>query len=85
MKRKVIQQRWKKKLFASIFVVFCFGSFLFMQTRYNHVVGLVSLQRHFVSEPEVQRPKIAFLFIARNRLPLEMVWDAFFRVPSFLF
>jgi len=56
-----------------------------MQTRYNHVVGLVSLQRHFVSEPEVQRPKIAFLFIARNRLPLEMVWDAFFRVPSFLF
>lgn len=85
MKRKVIQQRWKKKLFALIFVVFCFGSFLFMQTRYNHVVGLVSLQRHFVSEPEVQGPKIAFLFIARNRLPLEMVWDAFFRVPSFLF
>jgi len=24
--------------------------------------------------------KVAFLFIARNRLPLELVWDAFFRV-----
>lgn len=30
--------------------------------------------------PSVQRPKIAFLFIARNRLPLDMVWDAFFKV-----
>lgn len=29
--------------------------------------------------PSVQRPKIAFLFIARNRLPLDMVWDAFFK------
>jgi hypothetical protein len=29
--------------------------------------------------------KVAFLFIARNRLPLELVWDAFFRVriPEF--
>jgi hypothetical protein len=24
--------------------------------------------------------KLAFLFIARNRLPLDLVWDAFFRV-----
>lgn len=28
--------------------------------------------------------KIAFLFIARNRLPLEMIWHAFFEV-SFSF
>ncbi|CAD5194036.1 unnamed protein product [Musa acuminata subsp. malaccensis] len=27
----------------------------------------------------VQKPKIAFLFIARNRLPLDFVWDAFFQ------
>lgn len=27
-------------------------------------------------------PKIAFLFIARNRLPLDVVWDAFFKVVS---
>ncbi|KAL5185901.1 hypothetical protein HKD37_05G011879 [Glycine soja] len=79
MKRKVVQHMWKKKLFALILVVFCLGSLLFMQTRYHHVAGLVSLQHRFVSEPEVQGPKVAFLFIARNRLPLEMVWDAFFR------
>lgn len=86
MKRnKLVQHKWKKKLFALILVVFCLGSLLFMQTRYHHVAGLVSLQHRFVSEPEVQGPKVAFLFIARNRLPLEMVWDAFFRVLSFLF
>ncbi|GMH16654.1 hypothetical protein Nepgr_018495 [Nepenthes gracilis] len=27
-------------------------------------------------------PKIAFLFIARNRLPLDFVWDAFFRAEK---
>ncbi|KAF5199931.1 Glycosyltransferase bc10 [Thalictrum thalictroides] len=27
----------------------------------------------------LQKPKIAFLFIARNRLPLDVVWDAFFK------
>jgi len=52
-----------------------------MQMRYTHVLGLVSLQHQLVSQ--VQKPKIAFLFIARNRLPLELVWDAFFRVHSF--
>ncbi|KAJ8428882.1 hypothetical protein Cgig2_021049 [Carnegiea gigantea] len=33
-----------------------------------------------ISNPFVSRPKIAFLFIARNRLPLDFVWDLFFRV-----
>ncbi|KAK2365501.1 Core-2/I-branching beta-1,6-N-acetylglucosaminyltransferase family protein [Trifolium repens] len=84
MKKKVVQQKsqhkWKKKVFALILVVvLCFGSLLFMQMRYTHVLGLVSLQHQFVSQSQVQKPKIAFLFIARNRLPLEMVWDAFFR------
>jgi hypothetical protein len=90
MKKKVVQQKsqhkWKKKVFALILVVvLCFGSLLFMQMRYTHVLGLVSLQHQFVSQSQVQKPKIAFLFIARNRLPLEMVWDAFFRVHSFSF
>ncbi|CAI8594546.1 unnamed protein product [Vicia faba] len=80
MKKKVVQQRWKQKVFGLILVVvLCFGSLLFMQMRYTHVLGLVSLQHQFVSQSQVQIPKIAFLFIARNRLPLEMVWDAFFR------
>jgi hypothetical protein len=26
--------------------------------------------------------RVAFLFIARNRLPLDLVWDAFFRVRT---
>lgn len=86
MKKKVVQHKWKKKLFALILVVvLCFGSLLFMQIRYTHVVGLVSLQHQFVSQSQLQRPKIAFLFIARNRLPLELVWDAFFRVYSLFF
>ena len=91
MKRKVVQQktqhRWKRKVLTLMLVGLCFGGLLFMQTRwYTHVVGLVPLHHHqFVSQPQVQSPKIAFLFIARNRLPLEMVWDAFFRVQSFFF
>lgn len=30
----------------------------------------------------VQKPKIAFLFLARNRLPLDLVWDQFFQVVT---
>lgn len=89
MKKKVIQQKsqhkWKKKLFVLMLVVLCFGSLLFMQMRFTHVAGLVSLQHKFVSKSQAQGPKIAFLFIARNRLPLEMVWDAFFRVHFIFF
>lgn len=79
MKRKVSQQksqhRWRRKLFAVLLLGICFGTLLFMQTQYSRIKGLASLQHRFVD-----RPKIAFLFIARNRLPLEMVWDAFFQV-----
>ncbi|KAI4350660.1 hypothetical protein L6164_005093 [Bauhinia variegata] len=79
MKRKVSQlksqQKWKRRIFALLLLVLCFGSLFFMQTQYTRIKGLASLQHRFV-----QRPKIAFLFIARNRLPLDTVWDAFFRV-----
>lgn len=34
--------------------------------------------------PPLQKPKIAFLFIARNRIPLDMVWDVFFKVIIWL-
>ncbi|KAI4350659.1 hypothetical protein L6164_005093 [Bauhinia variegata] len=78
MKRKVSQlksqQKWKRRIFALLLLVLCFGSLFFMQTQYTRIKGLASLQHRFV-----QRPKIAFLFIARNRLPLDTVWDAFFR------
>ncbi|GKA19934.1 putative glycosyl transferase 14 [Tanacetum coccineum] len=29
-----------------------------------------------------QKPKIAFLFLARNRLPLDLLWDQFFQVAE---
>ncbi|XP_038716998.1 glycosyltransferase BC10 isoform X2 [Tripterygium wilfordii] len=79
MKRKVAQQKssdkWKRKVFAAILLVVCVGSLVYMQTRCSQIMALASLRSQFVP-----KPKIAFLFIARNRLPLDMVWDAFFKV-----
>ncbi|PHT91719.1 hypothetical protein T459_06832 [Capsicum annuum] len=45
-----------------------------METQYSRIRMLALL-----STPKIQNPKIAFLFIARNRLPLDIVWDAFFQ------
>ncbi|KAL5572766.1 hypothetical protein UlMin_022363 [Ulmus minor] len=74
-KRKGAQQkspyRWRRKLLGLILLGFCFGSLFLMQSRCTRIMTLASLRP--------QKPKIAFLFIARNRLPLDMVWDAFFQ------
>ncbi|XP_043724196.1 glycosyltransferase BC10-like isoform X3 [Telopea speciosissima] len=67
--------RWNKKLFAVLLLSFCFGCLVLMQTRYSQIRMILSSP-----PPFVQRPKIAFLFIARNRLPLDSVWDSFFQV-----
>lgn len=76
MKRKPKSQfKWKRNLFVMLLLGFCFGSLVLLQTQYSRIRMLAS-----ISSPFVQRPKIAFLFIARNRLPLDVVWDAFFRV-----
>ncbi|PON84242.1 Glycosyl transferase [Trema orientale] len=78
MKRKVAQQRsnykWKRKVLGLVLLGFCLGSLFLMQNRYSRVMTLASSLR--VQKP---KPKIAFLFIARNRLPLDVVWDAFFQ------
>ncbi|KAK0588641.1 hypothetical protein LWI29_003557 [Acer saccharum] len=80
MKRKATQQqqqqqklsyKWKRKVFAMILVGFCFGSLVLTQTQYTRIV---SLRPRFSP-----KPKISFLFIARNRLPLDLVWDKFFK------
>lgn len=70
------QLRWRRKslLFALLLLGFCFGTFALMETQYSRIKMLA-----FLSPPVVQKPKIAFLFIARNRLPLDIVWDAFFQ------
>ncbi|KAL4653386.1 hypothetical protein ACB092_01G299100 [Castanea dentata] len=77
MKRKATQQqksqyKWRRKLFAVILLGFCFGTLvMMMQSQYSRIMML--------GPRLIQKPKIAFLFIARNRLPLEIVWDSFFR------
>lgn len=57
-------------LFLAILISFCFGSVVVMQMQCSQFNMFV---------PVPQKPKIAFLFIARNRLPLDVVWDAFFK------
>lgn len=80
MKKKVSQQkllyRWKKKVFATLLFAFCLGSFVFIQARFNGITASLESLKPRID----QKPQIAFLFIARNRLPLEFVWDAFFQV-----
>ncbi|XP_043707125.1 glycosyltransferase BC10-like isoform X2 [Telopea speciosissima] len=78
MKRRSTQNkflgRWNRKLFAVVLLIFCFGSLILTQTRYSRIKTIFSS-----SPPFVQRPKIAFLFIARNRLHPDIVWDSFFQ------
>ncbi|XP_052197569.1 glycosyltransferase BC10 [Diospyros lotus] len=78
MKRRVnpqkFQHRWKRKLFLLLLMGFCCASLVLLETEHTRIRMFALL-----SPPLVQKPKIAFLFIARNRLPLDMVWDAFFQ------
>lgn len=48
-----------------------------MHTHYSRIMTLASIRPQMNT---IQRPKIAFLFVARNRLPLDMLWDVFFQV-----
>ncbi|XP_065877556.1 glycosyltransferase BC10 isoform X2 [Euphorbia lathyris] len=72
--------KWKRKLLVVFLLLgFSFGSLIFMQTQYTRILELASLHSH-----SVHNQRIAFLFIARNRLPLDMVWDAFLKVIDVL-
>ncbi|KAE8710026.1 Core-2/I-branching beta-1,6-N-acetylglucosaminyltransferase family protein isoform 2 [Hibiscus syriacus] len=84
VKRKPVQQksqiRWKRKVLAVFLVSLCPASLVLVEMHYSRIgsdrIGsLASLRQCFTV-----KPKIAILFIARNRLPLDMVWDAFFKV-----
>ncbi|RZR78834.1 hypothetical protein BHM03_00004383 [Ensete ventricosum] len=81
-RRSFLQQqrssRWRIK--ALVVVLLLTSCFLLILNHYHY-------SRIFkFGAPEapplvvVQKPKIAFLFVARNRLPLDFVWDAFFQV-----
>ncbi|XP_050383615.1 glycosyltransferase BC10 isoform X1 [Argentina anserina] len=78
MKRPKSQFKWKRKLFALVLMCLCFGTLvLLMHTHFSRVMTLASIRPQMMTS--IQRPKIAFLFIARNRLPLDMLWDVFFQ------
>ncbi|KAJ0447265.1 putative glycosyl transferase, family 14 [Helianthus annuus] len=71
MKRKVLlRHKWKTKVFVVVLLGFCFSTFLLMEAQYRRIGASSMLP---------QKPKIAFLFLARNRLPLDLVWDQFFQ------
>ncbi|GER47972.1 Core-2/I-branching beta-1,6-N-acetylglucosaminyltransferase family protein [Striga asiatica] len=65
--------RWKRKFSTLILLVFCFLIFALMESQCSRIKMLKLIK------PSMQKPKIAFLFLARNRIPLDMVWDEFFR------
>ncbi|KAM7280712.1 hypothetical protein ACFE04_007846 [Oxalis oulophora] len=73
------QYRWKRRLLVLILFGFAIGSFLVMQqTQHASITTSLASIRHRFDDHSSQ-PKIAFLFIARNRLPLDMLWDSFFK------
>ncbi|GAV70250.1 Branch domain-containing protein [Cephalotus follicularis] len=79
MKRKVNRQKliliWKRKIVVVIILGFCFVSLVMMQQQQQSPFArILSLRPRFAP-----LPKLAFLFIARNRLPLDILWDSFFK------
>ncbi|KAG5534880.1 hypothetical protein RHGRI_022862 [Rhododendron griersonianum] len=79
MKRRVnplkSHHQWKRRLLLIVlFLGFCWASMVLLESQSSRIRTL-----GLFSPPYVQKPKIAFLFIARNRLQLDMVWDAFFQ------
>ncbi|GLT31926.1 hypothetical protein SLA2020_066250 [Shorea laevis] len=78
VRRKAIQKKsrhkWKGKLLALLLAAFCCASLVLMETQHAQILSLSALRHRLV-----EKKKIAFLFIARNRLPLDTVWDAFLK------
>uniref|UniRef100_A0A1D1XQQ4 Guanine nucleotide exchange factor LTE1 n=1 Tax=Anthurium amnicola TaxID=1678845 RepID=A0A1D1XQQ4_9ARAE len=79
MKRRNPFRRWRIRFLGAILLGFCLGSLAFMQARYGRIGLLASVAPPSPPLLPVGPPKIAFLFIARNRLPLDVIWDAFFK------
>ncbi|XP_010667217.1 glycosyltransferase BC10 isoform X6 [Beta vulgaris subsp. vulgaris] len=68
------QQKWKSRLLFMLLLCLCVGSFILLLESNPPTMNLPILF--------AQKPKIAFLFIARNRLPLDFVWDVFFQADN---
>ncbi|WOL12517.1 hypothetical protein Cni_G21284 [Canna indica] len=80
-RRNSLQQqrssRWRiKVLLMVLLLVLCF---LLMLNHYRYTQTFKFNMPEAPALAVVNKPKIAFLFIARNRLPLDFMWDEFFR------
>lgn len=75
MKRRSFRIQWRTKLAVLLSLSFCIGTLTLIQKQHNRIMRLDTSK----SSHPLPKPKIAFLFIARNRLPLDVVWDAFFK------
>ncbi|KAI7755973.1 hypothetical protein M8C21_017954, partial [Ambrosia artemisiifolia] len=82
MKRKAVsaklRHKWKTKVFVIVLllVCLCFSTLWLMEAHYTRIASSSSSSSRFSLFD--RKPKIAFLFIARNRLPLDLVWHQFF-------
>ncbi|KAK8916227.1 hypothetical protein KSP39_PZI022486 [Platanthera zijinensis] len=74
MRRKSSRIRCRTKLAVLLSLTFCIGTFVLIQKQSSRIMNLDTSNSHMN-----QKPKMAFLFIARNRLPLDLVWDEFFQ------
>lgn len=80
LKQKSLQKQksfkpWRRRVFAAALLAFCFVSLVVMHAQHSRV-KLYPLLSH----RSLPSHKLAFCFIARNRITLDVVWDAFFRV-----
>lgn len=80
MKRKGVGVAKRKRL---IRMAWCLLLVVFLGTLYLHSLSEGGSSMVETEDEAQNKNKIAFLFIARNRLPLDMIWDAFFQVSSF--
>lgn len=77
------------KLVIAFSVSLCLLALLRIQLQYRSVATLtpplsvagneIALRDYYSGD----RPKVAFLFLARRDLPLDFLWDSFFKVWDF--
>ncbi|KAJ3694287.1 hypothetical protein LUZ60_009767 [Juncus effusus] len=71
--------RWRMRSPLVVFLLCLFAaSVVMLLQQYSNFTNLEDVTATDEAT-ENRLPKIAFLFIARNRLPLDVVWDAFFQ------
>lgn len=80
MKRKGFGAAKRKRLIRMAWLLLIL---VFTGSMYLHSLSESGSQVAETEDEAQTKNKIAFLFIARNRLPLDMIWHAFFEVSFF--